>query len=160
MTRDSILGTNFQRLFPHQLDFSYKGKKQNLTFDESAINCQGNGMLALSDLTVLHTVSPEISGAPEVVQCLNLSDWIFKNLSKENYNVLKIDIEGAEYKVIDHLLNTGAHELIDMWLVEFTSEGRVPESFDQSVIDRFKSTIPSDNYLDWGPMGETIMDKA
>ena len=94
------------------------------------------------------------------VPCLDFSEWIFNNLKKKNYNILKIDIEGAEYKVIDHILKTGAHKYIDEWLVEFTSKGRVPESFNQSVIDRFKSTISPHNYLDWGSMGETIMGKV
>lgn len=89
----------------------------------------------------------EYNGLGTVAQCIDLSEWIFKNVSKENYNILKIDIEGAEYIVIDHLLNTGAAKLIDEWLVEFTPETKVPESYDQDVIDRFMATNP--NYVDW-----------
>ena len=76
-----------------------------------------------------------------------MSGWIKKNVNKENYNVLKIDIEGAEYEVIKHLLETGAHEYIDEWLVEFTSQSKVPEDYDQEVVDKFKSTIT--NYKNW-----------
>ena len=60
---------------------------------------------------------------------------------------MKIDIEGAEYPVIDHLLETGAHEYIDEWLVEFTGIKKTPDSYDQTVIDRFMATNP--NYVDW-----------
>ena len=87
------------------------------------------------------------AGPGTIAQCVDLSEWIFQNVSKENYNVLKIDIEGAEYAVIDHLLKTGAAKLIDEWLVEFTVKKKVPESYDQEVIDRFIATNP--NYVDW-----------
>ena len=106
-------------------------------------------LIAMQDVNI--TSAPVIKQA----QCIDLSDWVFKNVSKENYNILKIDIEGAEYPVINHLLDTGAYEYIDEWLVEFTSESRVPESFDQGVIDRFKSIVP--DYTDWAPFGDTIM---
>ena len=86
-------------------------------------------------------------GAGAHAQCIDIAEWIFKNVSKENYNVLKIDIEGAEYPVIDHLLKTGAHEYIDEWLVEFTGRKKTPDSYDQAVIDRFMATNP--NYVDW-----------
>ena len=69
-------------------------------------------------------------------------------INRDNHNVLKIDIEGAEYDVIDHLLNTGAHEYIDEWLVEFTCKFKLPESYNEEVLARFESTIP--NYVDWG----------
>tara|TARA_R110000824_G_scaffold172421_1_gene350241 strand:+ start:191 stop:871 length:681 start_codon:yes stop_codon:yes gene_type:complete len=81
------------------------------------------------------------------VQCIDLFDWIKRNVNKENYNILKIDIEGAEYEVIKHLLNHGAQEYIDEWLVEFTEVEKVPEDYDQEVVDKFKSTVT--NYKDW-----------
>ena len=81
------------------------------------------------------------------VQCIDLSDWIIKNLSKGEYNILKVDIEGAEYKVIEHLLKTEAWEYIDEWFVEFTPEKKAPEDFNQEIIDRFKSTVTK--YVDW-----------
>ena len=82
-----------------------------------------------------------------MIDCVDLSKWIFENLSKDNYNVLKLDIEGAEYKVVDHLLKTGASEYIDEWLVEFTDKSKVPESFDQETVDRFMATNPK--YTNW-----------
>ena len=68
-------------------------------------------------------------------------------LSKGEYNILKVDIEGAEYKVIEHLLKTEAWEYIDEWFVEFTPEKKAPEDFNQEIIDRFKSTVTK--YVDW-----------
>ena len=82
-----------------------------------------------------------------LTQCIDLSKWIKKNVNKENHNVLKIDIEGAEYEVIKHLLETGTHEYIDEWLVEFTDEEKMPKDYDQGVVDQFKSAIT--NYKSW-----------
>jgi len=132
--------------------YFYKGKPVGLAFsgaEHTLVERSAQGVVVLQDFTAGSFRDP--------VQCLNLSDWIFKNLNKENHNVLKIDIEGAEYKVIDHLLKTGAYKYIDEWLVEFTPKIKAPENFSQEVIDRFKSTVS--DYTDWGPMGEVIMEK-
>jgi len=149
-TGSSLLSDKEQIIKTGQhIPHSYTGRSLNLKVDESSIYRDENGnVFATKDLVLRRRLT-------KVVQCIDFSDWIFKNLSKENYNVLKVDIEGAEYKVIDHLLNTGAYEFVDEWLVEFTNKSRAPESFDQGVIDRFKSTVS--NYIDWGPMGEVIM---
>jgi FkbM family methyltransferase len=88
-------------------------------------------------------------------QCIDMSEWIFNNAKEENHNVLKVDIEGAEYKVIDHLLDTGAYKLIDEWLIEFTTKGRVPMSYNQKVIDRFEEVVG--DYVDWKEMGEAVL---
>ncbi len=130
--------------------YMYKGREVGISFLEEHAIRTDVGHVATQDLSVFYT-----EGSPEFVQCLDISEWLFKNLSKDNYNVLKIDIEGSEYKVIDHLLNTGAHELIDEWLVEFTCKKRVPESYDQDVIDRFESIVS--NYVDWGDTSHTVM---
>jgi FkbM family methyltransferase len=42
------------------------------------------------------------------VNTLDLSQFILDNFSKDDYIILKIDIEGAEYKVIDKMFNDGS----------------------------------------------------
>ena len=119
-----------------ELDYRHADGKKFYRVDE-----QGNRR-SLADLNL------QYGGVGSIAQCIDLSEWIFRNVSEENYNVLKIDIEGAEYAVVKHLLDTGASELIDEWLVEFTPETKVPESYDQEVVDRFMTT--NLNYVDWG----------
>ena len=101
----------------------------------------------LLDAQITATENINVGSISAMVDCIDLSKWIFENLNKANHNVLKLDIEGAEYKVVDHLLETGASEYIDEWLVEFTDELKVPESFDQGIIDRFMATNPK--YTNW-----------
>lgn len=47
------------------------------------------------------------------VKTLDLSKFIFDNFNKEDYIILKLDIEGAEYDVLPHLIETKAIEYID-----------------------------------------------
>lgn len=42
------------------------------------------------------------------VESFDLSQFILKTFSKEDYIVLKMDIEGAEYKVVDKMFNDGS----------------------------------------------------
>lgn len=56
---------------------------------------------------------------PIYVDCIDFSEWIFANI-KPFYNVtLKLDIEGAEYDVLWHLINTNAIRYIKKLYVEF-----------------------------------------
>jgi len=120
----------------------YRGIRLDFSNNNHFVTGEKNGYRAKTDCAL------NIPSLSFPVQCIDLSDWIIKNLSKDEHNILKIDIEGAEYKVIEHLLNTEAHEYIDEWLVEFTPKYKAPEDFNQEVIDKFKSTVTK--YVDWG----------
>lgn len=43
--------------------------------------------------------------APEKVECIDIEDFILKNFDKEDYITLKLDVEGSEYEILNHLLN-------------------------------------------------------
>lgn len=47
------------------------------------------------------------------VNCIDISKFIIDNFSKEDYIVFKIDIEGAEYKVIDKMFDDGSLSYIN-----------------------------------------------
>lgn len=47
------------------------------------------------------------------VDCINISEFIMNNFSKEDYIIFKIDIEGAEYKVIDRMYKDGTLSYIN-----------------------------------------------
>ena len=42
-----------------------------------------------------------------IVECIDFSKWIKENLKPDDYVVVKFNIEGAEYKVIEHLCQQG-----------------------------------------------------
>jgi FkbM family methyltransferase len=55
------------------------------------------------------------------VECISLSEFISSNFSKEDFIVVKLDIEGSEYDVLESLIETGAIFYINDLYVEFHS---------------------------------------
>jgi FkbM family methyltransferase len=55
------------------------------------------------------------------IQSINLADFIKNNLNKEDYIILKLDIEGSEYDVLDELIKTDIIFYINELYCEFHS---------------------------------------
>lgn len=53
------------------------------------------------------------------VETIDFSDWLAKNSTRDDYVVCKMDVEGAEFDVLEHLLNTRQMGLVDVLLVEW-----------------------------------------
>jgi len=53
------------------------------------------------------------------VKAIDFGDWLAKNVIRDDYVVCKMDVEGAEFDVLEHLLKTKKMELIDVLLVEW-----------------------------------------
>ena len=56
---------------------------------------------------------------PITVQCIDFDKWIKDNFAKDDYIILKMDIEGAEYNVLPRMISHGSIEYIDKAYVEF-----------------------------------------
>lgn len=56
---------------------------------------------------------------PLRVRCVDLSNWIRKNFSHDDYIVLKLDIEGAEYRVLEKMIQEGTFAYVDKLLIEW-----------------------------------------
>jgi len=54
-----------------------------------------------------------------LVPTFDLNEFILTNFTLKDYVVLKLDIEGAEYNVIPHLIDGGAIELITELFIEW-----------------------------------------
>jgi len=52
-------------------------------------------------------------GKPNNVSCIDLSDWVQKNFSKDDHIILKLDIEGSEYEVFEKLCDDETIEWFD-----------------------------------------------
>lgn len=58
--------------------------------------------------------------SPELVECIDIEKFILDNFQKDDYIVLKLDVEGSEYKIIEHLLkNDNAIHYLNELLVEW-----------------------------------------
>jgi FkbM family methyltransferase len=57
------------------------------------------------------------------VRTVNLTKWLEMNFKQEDRIVVKMDIEGAEHDVINSMIKTGTHKLIDVLAWECHSKG-------------------------------------
>lgn len=64
-----------------------------------------------------------LSDSFSTVKCFDLSRWL-ERLSEQV--VLKLDCEGAEYDLIEHLEQTGSIHFVDLLLVEFHGDRERP----------------------------------
>jgi len=56
---------------------------------------------------------------PAMVGCIDFSDWIAKTFKPEDFIVVKMDIEGAEYDVLEKLIETNIIEHINIIYIEW-----------------------------------------
>jgi FkbM family methyltransferase len=59
---------------------------------------------------------------PITVETLDFSKWIEQNFSKDDYIVIKMDIEGAEYEVIPKMIEDKTIDYVNEMMVEFHSK--------------------------------------
>lgn len=86
------------------------------------------------------------------IEVIDLIDFIKENFSNKNKKVyiLKLDIEGAEFEIIEKLLTTGVYENIELILCEtherFFKDGRKRKENILTLIDKYKA---KNFYLEW-----------
>jgi FkbM family methyltransferase len=56
------------------------------------------------------------------VECIDFCEWLVDTFSKDDYIVLKVDIEGAEYKIFDKMFEDGSIEYINELHGELTGQ--------------------------------------
>jgi FkbM family methyltransferase len=77
-----------------------------------------------------------------LTEVIDISHWIRQNFSKDDYIVLKMDIEGAEYAILDHLIKDECVHFLNELKIEF-HRGKVSR-----YIDRLK-TKNKDLHIDY-----------
>tara|TARA_R100001510_G_C7633752_1_gene192262 strand:+ start:311 stop:976 length:666 start_codon:yes stop_codon:yes gene_type:complete len=87
------------------------------------------------------------------VECMDLSKWIEKNIKPEDFFILKLDIEGAEYKVVEHLDQSGVLPLIDVFFLEIHGL-KCNKSFDESM--KIVETLNNHNLVPYSWGAETF----
>lgn len=93
---------------------------------EAAVSTSyGNSKLYLSDQFDGSTLYPEkISGNIRrdrfiEISTIDFADWLHRTVESADRVVCKMDIEGAEFDVLEHLLRTKQIQCIDLLLVEW-----------------------------------------
>jgi FkbM family methyltransferase len=57
--------------------------------------------------------------SPIQVKAIDFSSWLGANFSPEDYIIVKMDIEGAEYDVLEKVVTDGNLKLLDELIIEF-----------------------------------------
>ena len=56
---------------------------------------------------------------PVTMPCINFSSWLSANFRKSDHVIVKMNIEGAEYEVLNKMLRSGSIKLLDELFVSF-----------------------------------------
>jgi len=56
---------------------------------------------------------------PIAVRCIDFSRWIRRNFTRQDHIVVKMDIEGAEYPVLEKMVAEGSIDYVAELIVEF-----------------------------------------
>lgn len=79
---------------------------------------------------------------PVTVETVDLADFIKTTFNREDYIVLKLDVEGAEYDILPHLLEQG---IFDGWVKELFGEyhprklTEITSEFHNSLVEQLAS---------------------
>jgi len=103
-------------------------KYSNITFSNKAVwICDGEIDFYKSSRCRgrANSLFPNPRAKKEVVnkiECIDFSKWIMGNFEKDDYIILKMDIEGAEQDVLEKMVKDGSIEYINVAYVEFHSK--------------------------------------
>lgn len=80
------------------------------------------------------------------VRTIDIAKWLRDNVNEDEVCVLKVDIEGAEYEVLPHLIDQGLNSVAEFLLVEY--HGTKTPNYSPSV-----EILTSNSFahvVDWG----------
>ena len=111
---DTIQRINFNRIDNNvdggKIEFYNKAlwvEDGNITFYDS-----GN-----EESSIIYEKSAHSSKAT-TVESIDLGKWIMEKFSKDDHIILKLDTEGAEYEIIERMVNDGSIEYVDKFYCE------------------------------------------
>lgn len=77
--------------------------------------------------------------SPLKVKSVDFSSWLKRNFSKNDHIILKLDIEGAEYKVLEKMIKDGTVDYINQLYIEWHwFKIGLPEEAHNKIISQLK----------------------
>jgi FkbM family methyltransferase len=128
-----------------------------LAFHYEKLNCEhvkaaawthdGNIRFYIAEKYIASTVMPNKHGRIKIfnkivknmVPCVDFSSWLEKNVTQEDFVVCKIDIEGAEYDVLEKVVKDNNLNLIKKLYVDWHCNKL--GGFDKSRHDKLVETL-------------------
>jgi FkbM family methyltransferase len=80
------------------------------------------------------------------VKCIDLSKWLLANFDKDDYIILKLDVEGAEYELLPKMIKDGSINLIDIMYLEWHG-GRVNDIKNTKTLEIVKQLQSIDGLI-------------
>lgn len=131
--------------------------------NEAVWTADGFTDLYMHDWTVGMTLCKEnkrvhLNEAPLRVPCVDFGKWMLNNFTADDYIVLKLDVEGVEYEVLQQMFNDGSFDLVDKLYIEW-HYGNRPIAVEEH--DRIVAEVNARGIKDWpwcaGP-GRTLIE--
>lgn len=91
---------------------------------------------------------------PLIVETIDFSNWVRNTFNKNDYIILKMDIEGAEYKVIPKMIDDGTFEYInELWIEWHWSKIKLCKEEHDALVSRIN--IPTKKWcaIKWRKRG-------
>lgn len=82
-----------------------------------------------------------------IVETINFSQFLKDNVSKDDFVVVKMDIEGAEFEVLPSLIQDESHQLIDDFYCEFHERFFEPTSKYKKLKEQYKEVFKESGIL-------------
>ncbi|XP_078682182.1 uncharacterized protein LOC144916733 [Branchiostoma floridae x Branchiostoma belcheri] len=94
-----------------------------------------------------------------VIPKIDISTWIQQNTDIDDYVILKLDVEGAEYEIIDKMLKEGTFKWVDKLYGEFHPWAPVPGwSYERKLELRETMKHHGVTLVDWRGEGKAYHD--
>ena len=84
------------------------------------------------------------------INCFDLSTWLFETFTEEDYLILKLDIEGAEYEVLNKIIEDGTIKLINEFWGEW-HDMKINDEHTQSLAKKTYKYLEDNNieFKEW-----------
>jgi FkbM family methyltransferase len=77
---------------------------------------------------------------PVTVPCVDFGKWVKENLSEDDLIILKIDIEGAEYDVLEKMIEDGSIKYIDDLYIEWHyHKVKIPKERHDALLEKLEA---------------------
>ncbi|XP_077979564.1 uncharacterized protein LOC144434916 [Glandiceps talaboti] len=120
---DPLLAQDFNVLLPCQYDpkrWKVYVFEADLRFDSILYEMKRKyGFTLYSSTAAWHNDEPLSINLEKVKRTLNFSKWLRYNVIKDDFVVMRMNIGGAEYEVLDKLLKDGTFCLVDVLVVYY-----------------------------------------
>ncbi|XP_033635769.1 uncharacterized protein LOC117296813 [Asterias rubens] len=94
----------------------------------------------------------------KLIPTVDLARWIKDSFTKEDYVILKLDVEGAEYGILRNMLDHGAFDFIDKYYGEYHDSQ--PTGWSQADKNKIRADIKTAGFtmIDWVGERRTYTD--